>query len=130
MTFTQRLWRYMIGLLIGTLLALFFFGSRSCTQWLPNAQVRQFLGDAGLMGDERTRCLMQCGAVTMADLRSLLEEGDIAYGDSDVRNEGGTGKYYLIRTDVRSAEFVVTDSTTTVRALELEDAGMEGCDCP
>ena len=130
MTFTQRLWRYMIGLLIGTLLALFFFGSRSCTQWLPNAQVRQFLGDAGLMGDERTRCLMQCGAVTMADLRSLLEEGDIAYGDSDVRNEGGTGKYYLIRTDVRSAEFVVTDSTTTVRALGLEDAGMEGCDCP
>ena len=129
MTFTQRLWRYMVGLLIGTLLALFFFGSRSCTQWLPNAQVRQFLGDAGLMGDERTRCLMQCGAVTMADLRSLLEEGDIAYGHSDVRNEAGTGKYYLIRTDARSAEFVVTDSTTTVRALEL-DAGMEGCDCP
>ena len=75
MTFTQRLWRYMMGLFMGTLLALFFFGSRSCSQWLPNEQVRRFLGEPGLIGDERTRCLMQCGAVTMADLRSLLEEG-------------------------------------------------------
>ncbi len=129
MTFIQRLWRYMIGLLIGTLLALFFFGSRSCMQWLPNPQVRQFLGEAGLMGDERTRCLMQCGAVSMADLRRLLEEGDIAYGDSDVRDEQGTGKFYLIRGDGRAAEFVVTDSTTAVRALQLETLPA-GCDCP
>jgi len=89
MTFIQRLWRYMIGIAIGTMLAFFFFGSRSCTNWLPNPQVRQFLGDPGLMGDERTRCLMQCGAVTMADLRGLLEEGDIQYSKSDVRNEQG-----------------------------------------
>ena len=71
------------------------------------------------MGDERTRCLMQCGAVDMSGLRVLLEEGDIRYGESDVRNEAGTGKYYRIEDDVRSAEFVVTDSTTLVRALDF-----------
>ena len=129
MTFTQRLWRYMIGLLIGTLLALFFFGSRSCTQWLPNAQVRQFLGESGLMGDGRTRCLMQCGAVNMAESRGLLEEGDIRYGLSDVRNEQGTGKFYRIEGEERSAEFVVTDSVTLVRALMLPSQP-EGCTCP
>lgn len=128
MTFTQRLWRYMIGLLIGTLLAFFFFGSRSCMQWLPNEQVRKFLGEPGLMGDERTRCLMSCGAVTMADLRTLLAEGDIEYGRSDVRNEEGTGKFYRITTGERTAEFLLTDSTTMVRALELP--GGVGCDCP
>ena len=129
MTFTQRLWRYMIGIFIGTLLAVFFFGARSCTQWLPNPQVRQFLGEAGLMGDERTRCLMQCGAVNMGDLRGLLEEGDIRYGKSDVRNEQGTGKYYHIEQDNRAAEFVVTDTTTLVRALEWPKVPPV-CDCP
>ncbi|MBK12199.1 MAG: hypothetical protein CL849_01570 [Crocinitomicaceae bacterium] len=128
MTFTQRLWRYMMGLLMGTLLALFFFGSRSCSQWLPNEQVRQFLGEPGLVGDDRTRCLMQCGAVTMADLRSLLEAGRIRYGQSDVRNEEGTGKFYRIEGDTRSAEYVLTDSTTTVRNVELVAISAE-CEC-
>lgn len=129
MTFSQRLSRYLVGLLIGILLALFFFGSRSCTQWLPNEQVRSFLGEAGLMGDTRTRCLIRCGAVGMEDLRALLAEGDIRYSLSDVRNERGTGKFYRIELGERAAEFVVTDSTTTVRNLEwapLPDA----CDCP
>jgi len=128
MTFTQRLWRYMVGLFIGILLALFFFGTRSCTSWLPNEQVRKFLGEPGLMGDERTRCLMQCGAVTMAELRTLLEEGSIRYGASDVRNEQGTGKFYRIEGESRSAEFVVTDSTTTVRSLDLGVAVECACD--
>ncbi len=128
MSFTQRLWRYMIGVFVGTLLAFFFFGTRSCSSWLPNNQVRKFLGEPGLMGDKRTRCLMRCGAVDMSGLRVLLEEGDIRYGESDVRNEAGTGKYYRIEDDVRSAEFVVTDSTTIVRALTLE-APVEGCTC-
>ena len=70
MTFTQRLWRYMIGVFVGTLLAFFFFGTRSCSSWLPNEQVRKFLGEPGLMGDERTRCLMRCGAVDMSRLRA------------------------------------------------------------
>ncbi|MCH1575230.1 MAG: hypothetical protein L7S67_03080 [Flavobacteriales bacterium] len=129
MTFIQRLWRYMIGIAIGTMLAFFFFGSRSCTKWMPNPQVRQFLGDAGLMGDERTRCLMQCGAVTMADLRALLEEGDIQYSASDVRNEQGTGKFYRIEQENSAAEFVVTDTTTLVRSLALPEAP-DSCDCP
>lgn len=128
MSFTQRLWRYMIGVFVGTLLAFFFFGTRSCSSWLPNNQVRKFLGEPGLMGDERTRCLMRCGAVDMSGLRVLLEKGDIHYGESDVRNEAGTGKYYRIEDDVRSAEFVVTDSTTLVRALTLE-APIDGCAC-
>ena len=119
----------MIGIAIGTMLAFFFFCSRSCTNWLPNPQVRQFLGESGLMGDERTRCLMQCGAVTMADLRTLLEEGDIQYSNSDVRNEEGTGKFYRIAQDNSAAEFVVTDTTTLVRALELP-AAADNCDCP
>ena len=110
------------------LLAFFFFGTRSCSSWLPNEQVRRFLGEPGLIGDERTRCLMQCGAVTMADLRSLLEEGRIRYGRSDVRNEEGTGKFYRIEGKARSAEFVVTDTTTTVRKVELE-ALPGGCHC-
>lgn len=118
----------MVGLLIGTLLAFFFFGTRSCSSWLPNEQVRRFLGEPGLIGDERTRCLMQCGAVTMADLRSLLEEGRIRYGRSDVRNEEGTGKYYRIEGESRSAEFVVTDTTTTVRKVEI-NALPGGCNC-
>ena len=128
MSFTQRLWRYMIGVFVGTLLAFFFFGTRSCSSWLPNNQVRKFLGEPGLMGDERTRCLMRCGAVDMSGLRVLLEKGDIHYGESDVRNEAGTGKYYRIEDDVRSAEFVVTDSTTLVRALTLE-APIDSCAC-
>jgi len=128
MNFTQRLWRYLVGIFIGTLLALFFFGQRSCTQWLPNVQVREFLGEAGLMGDERTRCLIQCGAVTMSDLRSILEEGDIEYGKSDVRNEQGTGKFYRIVQQDHAAEFVVTDSTTTVRSVKW-DAPASDCSC-
>ena len=40
MSFTQRLWRYMIGVFVGTLLA--FFRTRSCSSWLPNNQVRKF----------------------------------------------------------------------------------------
>jgi hypothetical protein len=128
MTFTQRLWRYMMGLFMGTLLALFFFGSRSCSQWLPNEQVRLFLGEPGLVGDERTRCLMRCGVLTMADLRSLLEDGRIRYGQSDVRNEEGTGKFYHIEGDETSAEYVRTDSTTTVRNVDLAAASAQ-CEC-
>ena len=128
MNFMQRLGRYMVGLFMGTLLALFFFGQRSCTQWLPNVQVREFLGEPGLMGDDRTRCLMQCGALSMADLRTILEEGDIEYSKSDVRNEQGTGKFYRISQKGQSAEFVITDSTTTVRSVVWNEAP-DPCNC-
>ena len=128
MTFTQRLWRYMVGLSVGTFLALFFFGSRSCSQWLPNQQVRRLVGEPGLVGDERTRCLLRCGALAMADLRVLLEDGRIRYGRSDVRNEEGSGKFYRIEGDSASAEYVLTDSTTTVRRVELAVVP-DQCEC-
>ena len=80
------------------------------------------------MGDDRTRCLMQCGALSMADLRTILEEGDIEYSKSDVRNEQGTGKFYRISQKGQSAEFVITDSTTTVRSVVWNEAP-EPCNC-
>ena len=38
-----------------------------------------------------------------------------------MRNDQGTGKFYRIEEDERAAEFVVTDTTTLVRALQLPE---------
>ncbi len=124
--------RYMIGLGLGTLLAFFFFGNRSCMSWLPDAKVREFLIQPGLVGDDQTRCLIRCGALDMNDIMALLEQGKIKYGESVVRVEEGTRgeKFYRIEDAKLSADFIVTDSVTTIRAVDLP-AGTDlyGCDC-
>jgi hypothetical protein len=137
MNFSQRLMRFMLGIGIGTALAFFFFQDRGCSKWLPNAKVREFLAEPGIMGDDRTRCLIRCGAFNMSEIVELLDEGNINFSASDVRlGEGVDTKFYLIENSGLSAEFVVTDSVTTVRrvvqkTLVQNPSGElpEACDC-
>lgn len=121
----------MMGLGIGTLLAFFFFSNRSCMSWLPDAKVREFLAQPGLVGDVKTRCLIQCGALDMNDIVDLLSEGNINYSASRVRSDGdAAAKFYRIEQANLSAEFVVTDSVTTVRSVELPaEVDLFGCSC-
>ncbi|MDG2426746.1 MAG: hypothetical protein P8M07_09195 [Flavobacteriales bacterium] len=137
MNFSQRLMRFMLGIGIGTALAFFFFQDRGCSKWLPSAKVREFLAEPGLMGDDRTRCLIRCEALQMSEIVELLDEGNINFGASDVRlGEGVDTKFYLIENSSLSAEFVVTDSVTTVRRVVQKTLGQnhsgdlpEACDC-
>ena len=104
MTFTQRLGalrgrHHAIGTRAGPLLFWQpFLHAIGC----PMRRSDNSWREPGLMGDERTRCLMRCGAVTMADLRGLAGRGATsATARATCGTSRASGKFYRIEADDR-----------------------------
>ena len=127
MKFLNRLTKYLIGVFIGLALTWIMFSERGCMDWLPSERIRKEIAMSGIQADSQAHCVLNCGDLTVSDLADLGRLGDVDYEKSATREkprryfiEGG-GK-------VKSAFFIMTDTSSTVTQVVLRD--VEECPCP
>ena len=84
MNFWQRLSRFGIGIGIGIALSLYFFGSRGCGSWLPSAQVRTSIVEAGVQLSSEVREAHP--DLTVSEVLSFVGSADVNFRDSGPRD--------------------------------------------
>lgn len=133
MNFFQRFKRFLIGVLLGSILVFFFFSDRSelLTDWMPNERVMKRLRETKLIIPDTVQCRLRCHQLDSAAVDGLIsDDGDVNFANSFTRQEP---KLYKVDFEQHTIPvrltFECTDSTSAVvEVLSLE--GIRSCDCP
>lgn len=117
---------------LGLLLSYVFFGDRYPT-WLPGSVIKEEIIKGTLTYSDKATCLMECKNITKDAIVDLLENGDVNFGESDVR--GGPCPSYVIEGETRDGRslklvFAKCDSIAELTlASDLNDK-RDDCNCP
>lgn len=134
MNFKQRLLRYGVGIFLGVLISLYFFGGRSCGEWMPTARIKADIQLGGIMPDAKTKCELECVGMSVTDLEALVLAGKVDLGASSPRE---TPKAYRLALGGSAGKgpfseitFLLTDTASVATALAWrEGVPPPGCDC-
>ncbi len=132
MKFGRRLRLYILGVLLGSVMVMFFFDDRldSLTDWMPNNRVLYRLRVSPSSISNQAMCQLKCYKLDTAAVRIIKEEGDVDFTNSQTKSDI---KVYLIDGEVSSENvqmtFEVRDSSNTLIGVNLPDKRTT-CDCP
>jgi hypothetical protein len=122
---TRRFFFYLIGVGIGIVISILFFGDREIEfAYLPNARTLKHLRSQDLVYSEQAVCLMNCMKITESAFERMFYEGDldVDFSDSDVKSPCKTyaidvenSKYLsrLLIDDCDSVSTILTFGPTT-----------------
>ena len=134
MKFQKRLNRFLIGLAIGLLLVAFIFRGRDWGSWLPNAQVLKTINEFYSEPSEQFFCELECYDLGMAEMKALMEDGDVHFSDSDV--EGKEKEYIISHFDGAGKPFTIhwsiveiTFSEKVAKPVKVYRDERRECDC-
>jgi hypothetical protein len=134
MKFRQRLVRYLIGVSIGLVLVAVLFGDRAWNSWTPNSKVLEFMRDNYQEPDSTVTCHMKCFDLSGRELQDLMENGDVEFNESLVKQEP---KIYVIdHEDDNRVEYSIKLELKEIsldkreaRIIDIDFPGKEDCPC-
>ena len=91
-SFLRRLKYYGFGFGIGCIFVFFFFQNRGCS-WLPGNRVKNSILDRVIVANDIELAFMKSEGVTYDDILSVLNDGDVNFGDS--KKDGETQVYII-----------------------------------
>ncbi len=131
MTFGRRLRLYILGVLMGCLMVVFFFQGRLSilTDWMPNNRVLLRLQQTDALYTDVALCELRCIDLDTAHVSALKADGDVQFNLSDTHKEPKT---YVVDAVVKEKKvrmtFLAADSSSTLLGAKLvEDVVL--CDC-
>lgn len=129
MKFSQRLFRFLIGVTIGVLLSAYFFKDKShlWTSWLPGNRVKERIVNSYWTVPPKSDCILNCLDLSVEVLKKEIEESDVDFKNSLTRKK--PMEYQLVFSEhsiLRSVRFEVKDSSATI----LDLRAVKSCDCP
>jgi len=132
MKFARRLRLYLMGVLLGCVLVVFFFRDRLSvlTSWLPNDRVLLRLKTTLVEVDPAAECYMHCAKLDSSDLDVLFENGDVRFNLSETHEQ--PLKYVVderLNDRLVRFSFEAADSTAILRKIEFPNGDLS-CDCP
>ncbi|MEZ5172476.1 MAG: hypothetical protein R2850_02940 [Bacteroidia bacterium] len=87
MDFRKRLRLFIIGILLGSgFVWVFLFRGRDFPAWTPQGRVLETLRENPIKISAKARCKMECLGVTGDDIVTLLNNAEVKFGDSNIRN--------------------------------------------
>ena len=118
MNFWQRLTRFGIGLFLGTLLSIYFFGDRGCGGWTPSEQVKSFIVNGNLVLSDSV--LAKHPDLTGDDVIRFVDHADVDFSASGTQDDP---KWYVLTSSsaqqgLTEIEVVLTDTASVVRRVE------------
>lgn len=126
MDFQRRLQLYLVGLVIGGLLAWFFMGDRLTNMaWTPKERIELRLENTLLKATPEADSTLRAWNTTLADLRAAMPEAGVTLKDTRRSNDS---LYYAVTAEVKGRPLAMTiavladprsDSTATL--WELRD---------
>ena len=130
MPFLRRIKLYVIGVLLGSVLVYGLFHNR-IPSWLPATIIKEELREWPLLFSKHASCRMECRDISEAEISMILEEGDVIFSKSRVRDKPCPS--YAIEGTTEDGQFVrivfaKCDSIT--RVVTAIDLGVKhDCDC-
>jgi len=120
----RRFFLYLIGVGLGVIVSIFFFGDRDIEfSYLPNARTLKHLRGQAFQFSEKALCQLDCISMTESSFEQLFYDTDldVDFGGSDV---GGKCRTYLIEVaGQKFSKFNVDDcdSTSTLLNIDVTD---------
>ena len=128
----RRFKLFFIGMFLGTLAVILFFGDRLelFSSWMPNDRVLLRLRQTELKMTEHAKCLMDCFQIERKHIDKIMNEGNVDFKESKTQEDP---LIYLVRHKGKdfgdySLTFAARDSTSTIISAERIDLKIE-CDC-
>jgi len=89
MTFFQRFKRFLFGVAIGVLLTGIFFKDRAnfLTSWWPENVVLREFSETEIILSDKAQCQFQYYQLDNTDVAKLLEDGDVVFSESQVKEK-------------------------------------------
>lgn len=97
-SFLHRLKYYGFGFGIGCIFVFFFFQNRGCS-WLPGNRVKNSILDRVIVANDVEMAFMKSKGITNDDVLSVLNDGDVNFGDS---KKDGETQVYIIEKEIGS----------------------------
>ena len=120
----RRFFLYLIGLGLGVIVSIFFFGDRDIEfSYLPNARTLKHLRGQSFQFSEQALCQLNCISMTERSFQQIFydKDLDVDFSGSDV---GGKCRTYLIEVaGQKFSKFNVDDcdSTSTLLNIDVTD---------
>lgn len=133
MNLSQRVNRFLIGILIGVLLSIVFFSDRGCSSWVPENMVLGQLKSYYTQPDSTVACRMDCLDITEFELADLFENGDVRISESQPRATPRKYKIYATRRDDVEYYIIAAINLQPDLSRIIEVGLVESepeCDCP
>ncbi|MDQ3191135.1 MAG: hypothetical protein M3Q58_06050 [Bacteroidota bacterium] len=131
MNFVTRLFKFLIGFLIGSTLVYFLLikdRDRNLRGWLPSERVSQEILEQELKISSKAICQLQCLKIPQESLKNIIEEAKVNFSESQVRKE--PCPIYLFQTDIKEGktnlEIQKCKDYSTLLNIQVEDMQ---CDC-
>lgn len=131
MNFGRRLRLYIFGVLMGSVLVMFFFNDRLhiLTDWLPGNRVLTLLQASEPLFTEQALCQLECFDLDTADVRIAKQDGNVRFKLSETRLEP---KNYVVDSNLEAGKvrmtFSISDSLATLISVSLPEEAVL-CDC-
>ncbi|NEN24083.1 hypothetical protein G3O08_11285 [Cryomorpha ignava] len=131
MKFGRRLRLYIFGVLMGSVLVLFFFNDRLhiLTDWLPGNRVLTVLQNSEPLITDKALCQLACFDLDTADVRLAKQKGDVRFKLSETHDEP---KKYVVDSNLDPGKvrmtFSIADSLATLINVALPEKAVI-CEC-
>lgn len=123
----RRFFIYLIGVGLGVIVSLFFFGDREIDfSYLPNARTLKHLRGQAFEISEKALCQLNCISMTERSFEKLFYDSDldVDFGVSDV---GGQCRTYFIQVqEQKFSKFNIQDCDSTSTILSID---VLSCEC-
>lgn len=125
MDLKRRLQLYLVGLIIGGLVAYFFYGERlTNSAWTPSEKIKQRLRSTLVKASPEAEQQLNARSLQLSDVRNSLKEANVELSDT---KRSGDSLYYSVETKLHGKEvrLIVVglrdfdrDSTATLMRIE------------
>lgn len=130
MSFWRRFRLYLLGVGLGLILVMIFFGSRDWTSWTPESRVLTAIDSSSVELSERAKCQLRCLNLEQADLTKIQANGKVDFSESNV--EAKPCPVYRINSRFKERDYQliweVCESAEEVQLLNLIKLG-HTCNC-
>jgi hypothetical protein len=127
MDLKKRINRYLIGVGLGILLSIAFFGNRNWTGWMPGNRVLDRLR-ATYVSDARGNCLLSCHGLGHSKLEEILSRGKVDFKASDTRSQPLV--YVVGEKADNGYSFRFEANESEAHLIGIEKSGGPSCQCP
>ena len=119
----RRFFLYLIGVGLGVIVSIFFFGDRDIEfSYLPNARTLKHLRGQAFQFSEKALCQLDCISMTQSSFEQMFYDTDldVDFGGSDV---GGKCRTYLIEVSGQKfSKFNIDDCDSRSTLLNIDVA--------
>ena len=109
-------------------MVLAIFKDRKFTSWTPKNKVLDEVQELPMHLDERENCLLLCLDIDVDSLKSIIRDGSVDFGESDVNNKKRRQYQLLPESEkIKSARIELRQDSTILLDLQLTS---DQCGCP